>query len=65
MSNTPWQKSSFSGDASNCVNVASGGDTVLLRESDEPGVVLRVSAERFRMLLASVKADGFTPGVAE
>lgn len=55
MSTTPWQKSSFSGDASNCVNVASGEDAVLLRESDEPGVVLRTSPERFRALLASVK----------
>lgn len=56
MSDIPWQKSSFSGEGANCVNVAPGRDTVLVRESDEPGVVLRVSAERFRGLLESVRS---------
>ncbi|MDX3090871.1 DUF397 domain-containing protein, partial [Streptomyces sp. ME02-6978a] len=32
-----WQKSTYSGDSSNCVHVAAmAPDTILLRESDEP-----------------------------
>ncbi|MEU6959770.1 DUF397 domain-containing protein [Streptomyces chrestomyceticus] len=37
MSISDWQKSSYSGNASNCVEVAApSGEAVLIRESEEP-----------------------------
>ncbi|MDQ0776151.1 hypothetical protein QF026_004617 [Streptomyces aurantiacus] len=41
----PWQKSSFSGggDSDDCVELAAGDDTLLLRESDEPGTVVEAT----------------------
>lgn len=57
-----WQKSSYSGDASNCLYVADGGDgTVRMRESEEPQVVLAVPRGRLRGFLSGVKAGG--PGL--
>lgn len=54
-----WQKSSYSGEASNCVEVAAstcGGDGLLVRESDAPEVVLSSSRPRMAGLLAAVRA---------
>ncbi|MGO4752577.1 DUF397 domain-containing protein, partial [Streptomyces sp. 2MCAF27] len=39
MSTYLWRKSSFSGDASNCVEASAADGVVALRESDEPDVV--------------------------
>lgn len=51
-----WQKSSFSGEAANCVNVAAMSDgTLRLRESDTPGRILALSREGLSALLAAVK----------
>jgi hypothetical protein len=51
-----WQKSSFSGEASNCVNVASAPTgTVLLRESDAPETVLTTTPAALRALLGAIK----------
>lgn len=58
MTDVPWQKSSFSAEGANCVNVASGDGVVLFRESEEPGVVMRVEPERFWALVRRVKAGG-------
>ena len=53
-----WQKSSFSGEAANCVNVAAmPDDTLRLRESDEPGRILAVNREGLSALLTAVKTD--------
>lgn len=50
-----WQKSSFSGDDANrdCVELAAtpGRETLLLRESDEPGTVLLTTPASMRALL--------------
>lgn len=57
MSHLNWQKSSFSGEASNCVNIATAHDgTLRLRESDEPEVVLSTGASRTHGLLIAIKA---------
>ncbi|MFH8366403.1 DUF397 domain-containing protein [Streptomyces sp. NPDC018031] len=41
MPTSEWRKSTYSADAGNCVNIATGGQgDVRLRESDEPGTVL-------------------------
>ncbi|MEK8145071.1 DUF397 domain-containing protein [Streptomyces sp. M10(2022)] len=52
-----WQKSSYSTEGANCVNVAGATDgTFRLRESDEPNVVLVASSAGLSALLASIKA---------
>ncbi|MFC9808921.1 MULTISPECIES: DUF397 domain-containing protein [Streptomyces] len=52
-----WQKSTYSGDSSNCVHVAaSSADTILLRESDEPeDRVLTTAPSALRQLIRSLK----------
>lgn len=51
-----WQKSSFSGEAANCLYVATMPDgTVRLRESDDPGRILAVHREGLSALLAAIK----------
>ncbi|WP_031482870.1 DUF397 domain-containing protein [Streptomyces bicolor] len=48
-----WQKSSFSsgGDAANCVEVAATQETLLLRESDEPGTMITTTATGLAALI--------------
>ncbi|MGW3162741.1 DUF397 domain-containing protein [Streptomyces sp. NPDC001142] len=54
-----WQKSSFSGEAANCVNVAAAPDgTLRLRESDDPDVIIVATRGGLSALLASIKAGG-------
>ena len=57
MSNRPWQKSTYSGDGSNCVYVsANPPGTVRLRESDTPDTILTTTAEGFRHLIDTLKS---------
>ncbi|MFD5190624.1 DUF397 domain-containing protein [Streptomyces sp. NPDC058357] len=52
-----WQKSSYSNEGANCVNVAAAPDgTLRLRESDEPDVVLTATRTGLSGLLAMIKA---------
>ncbi|GAA1932746.1 hypothetical protein GCM10009716_44890 [Streptomyces sodiiphilus] len=52
-----WQKSSYSVDASACLELASVPDgPVLLRESESPALVLVTSQDRLRGLLALASA---------
>ncbi|MER5850643.1 DUF397 domain-containing protein [Streptomyces sp. NPDC002012] len=54
-----WQKSSYSNEGANCVNVATAPDgTLRLRESDEPDVMLAATRGGLGALLASIKANG-------
>ncbi|MFH9862285.1 DUF397 domain-containing protein [Streptomyces sp. NPDC017202] len=56
MQDLNWQKSSFSGDGSNCVNVAaSPTGTVHLRESDAPDTVLTTTSPGLRALISGLK----------
>ena len=56
-----WQKSSFSAEAANCVNIAAAPDgTLRLRESDEPDTILAATRTGLSALLASIKADRVT-----
>ncbi|MFI9204981.1 DUF397 domain-containing protein [Streptomyces sp. NPDC053048] len=52
-----WQKSSFSADAGNCVNVASLAHVIKLRESDAPDTVLTVATATLGALIRAVKAN--------
>ncbi|MGQ4516330.1 DUF397 domain-containing protein [Streptomyces sp. DW26H14] len=66
MSNLTWQKSSYSGNASNCLNVAADADdgTIKLRESDDPDTVVTTTPEKLRAFILGVKAGEFDHFVA-
>jgi hypothetical protein len=52
-----WQKSSYSNEGANCVDVAAALDgTIRLRESDEPDVTLPVTRAGLSGLLLAIKA---------
>jgi hypothetical protein len=55
--NLAWQKSTYSGDSSNCVYVAAASpSSILLRESDEPEErVLKAAPAAVRQFLRSLK----------
>ncbi|MFD7707470.1 DUF397 domain-containing protein [Streptomyces sp. NPDC059785] len=56
MSELLWQKSSYSQEASACVNIATAPDgTLRLRESDEPEVLLATSRAALGGLISAVK----------
>ncbi|MFJ2260568.1 DUF397 domain-containing protein [Streptomyces sp. NPDC087844] len=53
-----WQKSSYSTEGANCLNLATApDDTLRLRESDDPDRILAVNREGLSALLAAVKND--------
>ncbi|MFF2377315.1 DUF397 domain-containing protein [Streptomyces xiamenensis] len=53
-----WQKSSYSAEGANCVNIAAAPDGLLrLRESTDPGMTLTVRPDVLRGLLRAIKAD--------
>ncbi|MEU5026412.1 DUF397 domain-containing protein [Streptomyces milbemycinicus] len=57
LSTLGWRKSTYSEEASSCVYVAAAGDgAVLLRESDEPDVVLVTTRRALRAFISRVKA---------
>lgn len=56
-----WQKSSFSTQNNNCIELASTpGGFAYLRESDEKGTILCTTQPRLRALIGQVKAQGIT-----
>jgi hypothetical protein len=61
MSGLTWQKSSFSGSDGNkeCVELTATPSALLLRESDEPGVVLASHPARVAALLSAIKGGGW------
>ncbi|MGA5817687.1 DUF397 domain-containing protein [Kitasatospora sp. NPDC094028] len=55
-----WQKSSFSGDSANCIELASAPDSsIRLRESDDPDLILTTSPAGLHTLLRGVRAGEF------
>lgn len=50
-----WRKSSFSEQSGNCLELAMVDGHVLARESDEPGVIVRVTPGALEAFLAGVK----------
>lgn len=51
-----WQKSTYSGDSSNCVYVAATpAGTVHLRESDEPETILTTAPTALKSLIRALK----------
>ncbi|GHJ27294.1 hypothetical protein TPA0910_17270 [Streptomyces hygroscopicus subsp. sporocinereus] len=54
-----WRKSTYSPNSSNCVNVATRDGVVLLRESDDPDVVLTLAPPALRAFIRAVRAGEF------
>ncbi|MGW2867929.1 DUF397 domain-containing protein [Kitasatospora sp. NPDC001225] len=54
-----WQKSSFSGDRADCVEIASAGDFVYIRESDDPTTIVTTTRPKLTTWLHSTKAGKF------
>ncbi|CAM5342135.1 MULTISPECIES: DUF397 domain-containing protein [Streptomyces] len=54
-----WRKSSYSADASNCVNVAAANGVIAMRESDEPEAILTTTPAALRAFIRTAKAGAF------
>ncbi|MFF3265172.1 DUF397 domain-containing protein [Streptomyces sp. NPDC002932] len=54
-----WRKSSYSEQSGNCLELAVVEGAVLLRESDDPGVVVRTTPEKLRAFLAGARNGEF------
>ncbi|MFE6052264.1 DUF397 domain-containing protein [Kitasatospora sp. NPDC056446] len=59
MTDSEWQKSSFSGNAENCVELRTASGAVELRESDEGHTILRTTPATLAALLHATKAGEF------
>lgn len=56
MSDAQWQKSSFSTQQANCLELMRRDDVIGLRESDTAEVVVTTNRSALRALLLSVKS---------
>ncbi|SCD70124.1 protein of unknown function [Streptomyces sp. DvalAA-43] len=56
-----WRKSSKSSNAegNNCLELAEYGGEILMRESDNPGVVIRTTRAKLRAFLGGAKEGEF------
>lgn len=56
-----WRKSSKSADAedNNCLELAEFGGEILMRESDNPDVIIRTSRAKLRAFLGGAKEGEF------
>ncbi|MFJ3976157.1 DUF397 domain-containing protein [Streptomyces sp. NPDC090021] len=55
-----WRKSSKSTDAEgNCLEVAVVGGEVLIRESDDPGLIIKTSRAKLRAFIDGAAAGEF------
>ncbi|WP_327354737.1 DUF397 domain-containing protein [Streptomyces sp. NBC_01304] len=54
---TQWQKSTFSGggDGDDCVELAHGNHELLLRESDDPAQVIKLTRDGIAALIRHVQ----------
>ncbi|MFB6830513.1 DUF397 domain-containing protein [Streptomyces hydrogenans] len=59
MSEIQWQKSSFSGDTGNCVELAAHEGGIKMRESDDPNVIVTTDTAKLRAFILGVKAGEF------
>ncbi|WP_405956257.1 DUF397 domain-containing protein [Streptomyces phaeochromogenes] len=58
MTELHWQKSSFSSEASNCVELATTPDgTIHLRESDDPTTTLTLHPSGLHSLLVAARRE--------
>jgi hypothetical protein len=50
-----WQKSTYSQEQGECVELAADGGAVLLRESDDPSVVLTTTPKALARFIQGIK----------
>ncbi|MFJ9605705.1 DUF397 domain-containing protein [Kitasatospora sp. NPDC101176] len=55
MTDTEWQKSSFSGSGGDCVEVRAVGEAIELRESDDAHTILRTTPTTLATLVRAIK----------
>ncbi|TSB26675.1 DUF397 domain-containing protein [Streptomyces sp. NBC_01525] len=58
-SETKWQKSSFSGEGEQCLETAIADGEILLRESDDPTVIVKTTPEKLAAFILGVKNGEF------
>lgn len=55
-----WQKSSFSGaNGENCIEIAQQEGHIVMRESDDPGLVITTTPAKLAAFIQGVKAGEF------
>jgi hypothetical protein len=54
-----WQKSSYSNENQNCVELAPHTGAILMRESDDPHSIVTTTPEKLRAFILGVKAGEF------
>ncbi|MFC5663614.1 DUF397 domain-containing protein [Kitasatospora misakiensis] len=54
-----WQKSSYSGDAADCVEIAADGSLIHIRESDDPAIAITTTKAKLAAWLQGAKAGEF------
>ncbi|MFC5663615.1 DUF397 domain-containing protein [Kitasatospora misakiensis] len=54
-----WQKSTFSGENTDCVEIASNGELVHIRESDDPAAIITTTKAKLTAWLQRTKAGEF------
>ncbi|WP_406091787.1 DUF397 domain-containing protein [Kitasatospora purpeofusca] len=54
-----WQKSTFSGEDTDCVEIASDGELIRIRESDEPAIAITTTKAKLTAWLQGAKAGEF------
>ncbi|MBD3005564.1 MULTISPECIES: DUF397 domain-containing protein [unclassified Streptomyces] len=60
MTPVSWRQSSYCQESASCVNVAEGEhDSIMLRESEQPEVVLTTTRTRLRTFIRAAKAGQF------
>ncbi|MFI9364340.1 DUF397 domain-containing protein [Kitasatospora sp. NPDC053057] len=64
MSQLTWQKSSFSGDQANCIEIASDAEHVYIRESDDPTHIVTTTRAKLHAWINGAKAGEFDHFVA-
>ncbi|KOG66427.1 hypothetical protein ADK76_02415 [Streptomyces griseoflavus] len=59
-----WQRSSYSNEGANCLNLAAASDgTLRLRESDAPEATLSATRDSLTAFLDVIKGRGVVPAV--
>lgn len=54
-----WQKSSKSSGGAQCIELAEAAGEILVRESDDPNVILKTTPAKLRAFIQGVKAGEF------
>ncbi|MFH8594201.1 DUF397 domain-containing protein [Streptomyces rimosus] len=62
MPSTPWQKSSYCADSSNCLSLVACPDhTIRIRESEAPHTVVTTTRSQLGSLMDAIKAGTLAP----